>query len=62
MVNEAMACGLPIGVAETVGAAYDLVQDDVNGYKFDPADVVSMENALCLSGLTAIARYAHGAE
>ena len=46
VVNEAMACGLPIGVAETVGAAYDLVQDDVNGYKFDPADVVSIENAL----------------
>ena len=46
VVNEAMACGLPIGVSQTVGAAYDLVQDGVNGFKFDPEDVASIEHAL----------------
>jgi len=46
VVNEAMACGLPVGVSQTVGAAYDLVQDGKNGYKFDPANEVSIEEAL----------------
>ena len=46
VVNEAMACGLPIGVSQTVGAAYDLVQDGINGYKFDPSEVSSIEDAL----------------
>ena len=50
VVNEAMACGLPIGVSQTVGAAYDLVQDGVNGFKFDPHQESSIENALtCLA-------------
>ncbi|BDS07649.1 hexosyltransferase [Oceaniferula spumae] len=46
VVNEAMACGLPIGVSRTVGAAYDLVQDGVNGYTFDPMDEAAMTEAL----------------
>lgn len=46
VVNEAMACGLPIGVSKTVGSAYDLVQDGVNGFKFDPNEVSSIEDAL----------------
>ena len=35
-----------VGVSQTVGAAYDLVQDGMNGYKFDPANEVSIEEAL----------------
>lgn len=46
VVNEAMACGLPIGVSKTVGAAYDLVEDGVNGFKFDPNEMSSIEGAL----------------
>jgi glycosyltransferase involved in cell wall biosynthesis len=46
VVNEAMACGLPIGVSKTVGAAYDLVEDGVNGFKFDPNEISSIEGAL----------------
>ena len=46
VVNEAMACGLPVGVSRTVGAAYDLVRDGKNGFKFDPEDEATIEEAL----------------
>jgi len=46
VVNEAMACGLPIGVSSTVGAAYDLVIDGENGYKFNPTDQNAIEETL----------------
>jgi 1,2-diacylglycerol 3-alpha-glucosyltransferase len=36
VVNEAMACGLPVLVSRTVGAAHDLVVDGENGFTFDP--------------------------
>jgi 1,2-diacylglycerol 3-alpha-glucosyltransferase len=39
VVNEAMACGLPVLVSNRCGCAQDLVQDGVNGYTFDPYDV-----------------------
>lgn len=39
VINEAMACGLPVLSSNNVGAAEELVDDDVNGWKFDPANV-----------------------
>ncbi|MEZ0483585.1 glycosyltransferase family 4 protein [Fibrella aquatica] len=36
VVNEAMACGLPVLVSDRCGCIDDLVQDGVNGYRFDP--------------------------
>lgn len=36
VVNEAMACGLPVLVSEAVGSAEDLVIPGVNGFHFDP--------------------------
>ncbi len=36
VVNEAMACGLPVIVSRTAGCAEDLVEDGCNGYLFDP--------------------------
>jgi 1,2-diacylglycerol 3-alpha-glucosyltransferase len=39
VVNEAMACGLPVLVSRACGCAPDLVQEGINGYTFDPQDV-----------------------
>jgi len=36
VVNEACAAGLPILCSNTVGACYDLVRENVNGFLFDP--------------------------
>ncbi len=37
VVNEAMACGLPVLVSERCGCARDLVHAGKNGFAFDPA-------------------------
>ncbi|WP_080239448.1 glycosyltransferase family 4 protein [Spirosoma rigui] len=37
VVNEAMACGLPVLVSSRCGCVPDLVHDGQNGYVFDPA-------------------------
>ncbi len=39
VVNEAMACGLPVLVSNRCGCARDLVQDNVNGFTFNPHNV-----------------------
>lgn len=36
VVNEAMACGLPVLVSDRCGCVDDLVADGRNGYRFDP--------------------------
>ena len=36
VVNEAMACGLPILLSQTCGCAPELLEDGRNGYLFDP--------------------------
>lgn len=36
VVNEAMACGLPVLVSDRCGCAVDLVQNGQNGFIFDP--------------------------
>ena len=38
VVNEAMACGLPIVVTSVAGCAADLVENEWNGYVVPPAD------------------------
>jgi len=42
VVNEAMACGLPVLVSDRCGCAPELVRDGVNGFTFDPLDVEEM--------------------
>jgi glycosyltransferase involved in cell wall biosynthesis len=38
VVNEAMACGLPVLVSKRCGCARTLVRERVNGFTFDPLD------------------------
>jgi glycosyltransferase involved in cell wall biosynthesis len=46
VVNEAMACGLPVIVSQRCGCAMDLVQEGVNGFRFDPRDTGQLEALL----------------
>jgi glycosyltransferase involved in cell wall biosynthesis len=39
VVNEAMACGLPVLISARCGCADTLVRNGVNGFTFDPFDV-----------------------
>lgn len=39
VVNEAMACGLPVLVSTGTGCAEDLVDQGKNGYRFAPGDI-----------------------
>jgi len=39
VVNEAMLCGLPVVVSDRVGAKFDLVRPEENGYVFPAGDV-----------------------
>ncbi len=38
VANEAMACGLPLLISTACGCAADLLEDDRNGWSFDPSD------------------------
>ncbi len=42
VVNEAMACGLPVIVSNAAGCAADLVSDGCNGYTLPPGDVLRL--------------------
>lgn len=46
VVNEAMACGLPVITTSGVGAAYDLVVDGINGAVVPPKDVGALADAI----------------
>ena len=46
VVNEAMACGLPIVVTNVAGCAADLVEDGWNGYVVPPADPSRLSAAI----------------
>jgi len=46
VVNEAMACGLPVLVSRVAGCAADLVMDNWNGFLISPGDVSAMSAAM----------------
>ena len=57
VVNEAMACGLPVLVSVRCGCAPELVREGENGFTFDPYQVEAIANALlCLPGDPALLR------
>jgi len=39
VVNEAMACSLPVLASEVAGSSFELVEEGVNGYKFNPLNI-----------------------
>jgi glycosyltransferase involved in cell wall biosynthesis len=46
VVNEAMACGLPVIVSQVAGCAADLVKENWNGMLINPKDVSSLAAAM----------------
>ncbi|MFZ9920622.1 MAG: glycosyltransferase family 4 protein [Terrimicrobiaceae bacterium] len=46
VINEAMACGLPILSSKNVGAAEELLEEGVNGFSFDPTSVEELAAAM----------------
>jgi len=46
VVNEAMLCGLPVAVSDRVGAKFDLVRPEENGYVFPAGDVKALAGVL----------------
>ena len=46
VVNEAMACGLPVIVSEKCGCAVDLVKNRENGFTFSPDNSEKLTNIL----------------
>jgi len=46
VVNEAMACGLPVLVSHRCGCVPELVQEGVNGFRFEPTDPADLARRL----------------
>ena len=46
VVNEAMACGLPIVLSRIAGCAADLVTESWNGHLISPGDISSLTSAM----------------
>jgi glycosyltransferase involved in cell wall biosynthesis len=46
VVNEAMACDLPVIVSNKAGCSFDLVRNNVNGWIFDPFNVSELANLM----------------
>lgn len=62
VVNEAMACGLPVLVSNRCGCAPELVSDGVNGFTFDPLDVKEMARQMARVSAPDFPRAAFGAK
>ena len=53
VVNEAMACGLPLLLSNNIGCVPDLLEEGRNGLSFDPASVEDIAHAmLCMTNLS----------
>ena len=46
VVNEAMACGLPVLVSRAAGAVHELVRDKENGFTFNPSDISQLSRLM----------------
>ena len=48
VINESMACGIPVIASDQCGATHTLVKDGVNGYSFSLDDSNDLYNKMCL--------------
>jgi len=46
VVNQALGAGLPIICSDAVGAAHDLIREEINGVKFHAGDAVALAQAM----------------
>lgn len=46
VVNEAMACSLPVIISNKAGCSFDLVRNDFNGWVFDPFNVSELTSLM----------------
>jgi glycosyltransferase involved in cell wall biosynthesis len=46
VLNEAAAAGLPLVASAVAGAAYDLIEDGVNGFRVSPEDPAALAEAI----------------
>jgi glycosyltransferase involved in cell wall biosynthesis len=46
VVNEALACGVPVACSRLAGCAEDLIEPNRNGWLFDPTDAQEMRDVL----------------
>ncbi len=60
VVNEAMAAGLPLLVSARAGCAEDLVEEGVNGFRFDPEDTAQLADLMQRSTASETDRAAMG--
>lgn len=60
VVNEAMACGLPVVVSRVAGCAADLVKENWNGIQTTPGDVPSLTAAMTKIADDAVLRASMG--
>ena len=56
VVNEAMACGLPIIVTDVAGCVEDLVHDNENGFVVPPHSIIALTKAMSRIALDPRAR------
>lgn len=48
VVNEAMACGLPVVLSRVAGCAADLVTENWNGFLVSPGDIFSLSSSMTI--------------
>ena len=64
VVNEAIACGLPVAVSKYAGCVPDLLEDNITGYIFDPLNEHSFVETLkkCIDQKKRLAEFAERAK
>ena len=62
VVNEAMACNVPVILTSVAGCASDLVQDGENGFVIPPRDVAQLARAMARVAEDSAIRVGNGAQ